>query len=392
MSVGNDTRNRTERATIKQIAEGGVLNELPVVMILWLFINKTLEAYMPGIFGGDFIMIKRITALILIGILMTWNTASVAALSTEIRLFRDVTETDWFYPHLVELQEHNTFSGLGNNTFGPDYVITVGDFAVLLEKSVSFSETLDYIEPSEIASSFVAESTYIDDTAQLTRYDAAKMMTLLTGNDTGSDYEQIIPLIHDYELIPDEYRNAVLAAYVNGLLSGYPDGAFKGEEFVTRAEAAIMVSKLIHEDLRSDLLEKASAHEALLLEDKNIRTQLIETALQFQGVPYRWGGISPSGFDSSGFIWYVFQENGIDIPRVSFDIYAFGDPISQDDLKPGDLVFFEGYRPGPSHGSIYIGDGQFIHSPSTGKTITIDSLSDPAYWGPKRYGAVSIIK
>ncbi len=354
---------------------------------------------MPRIFGGDYIMRKRMAGLFLIGMLM-WSTVGVSALDNETGLFRDVTEMDWFYPHLAELQKHNTFSGLGNSTFGPDFFITVGDFAILLEKSVSFvnemngpfSETLDYIEPSEIASSFVAESTYIGDAAHpLTRYNAAKMMTFLTGSNTGADYEQFIPLIHDYELIPETYQDAVLEAYGKGLLSGYPDGTFKGEEFVTRAEAAIMVSKLIHEDRRSDLLEKVSAHETSLLEDNDIRTRLIETALEYQGVPYRWGGTSPSGFDSSGFIWYVFRENGIDIPRVSFDIYRFGDPINQDDLKPGDLVFFEGYRPGPSHGSIYIGDGQFVHSPSTGKTITIDSLSDPAYWGPKWYGAVRII-
>lgn len=342
---------------------------------------------MPRITGGDYIMLKRIAGLFLIGMLMMWSTVGVAALDNETGLFRDVKETDWFYPHLAELQEHNTFSGLGNSTFGPDYVITVGDFAVLLSKSVSFADEIYGAHRN-----FAAESkNLIDSTNPLTRYDAAKMLILLTGSNTGADYEQIIPLIHDYELLPDEYRNAVLEAYDSGLLSGYPDGAFKGEEFVTRAEAAIMVSKLIHEDLRNDLLEKAFAHEASLLEDNNIRTQLIETALQFQGVPYRWGGTSPSGFDSSGFIWYVFRENGIDIPRVSFDIYQFGDPISQDDLKPGDLVFFEGYRPGPSHGSIYIGDGQFVHSPSTGKKITIDNLSDPAYWGPKRYGAVRII-
>ncbi|MGI6574617.1 MAG: NlpC/P60 family protein [bacterium] len=122
------------------------------------------------------------------------------------------------------------------------------------------------------------------------------------------------------------------------------------------------------------------------------RQAIIETALKYQGVPYKWGGTGPSGFDSSGFIWYVFKENGIQLPRVSFDMYAAGKAVAKKDLLPGDLVFFEGYRSGPSHGTIYIGDGRFIHAPSTGSSVSIDSIDDPNYWAPKYYGSRRIIE
>ncbi|HHY36971.1 MAG TPA: cell wall lytic activity [Firmicutes bacterium] len=125
---------------------------------------------------------------------------------------------------------------------------------------------------------------------------------------------------------------------------------------------------------------------------KGKRQQIVETALKYQGVPYRWGGTGPSGFDSSGFIWYVFRENGIQLPRVSFEMYKVGVPVSKEELLPGDLVFFEGYRPGPSHGTIYIGDGKFIHSPSTGGCVSICSIDDPYYWAPRYYGARRVIE
>ncbi len=121
--------------------------------------------------------------------------------------------------------------------------------------------------------------------------------------------------------------------------------------------------------------------------EKSMRQRIVETALKYIGVPYVWGGTSPSGFDSSGFIGFVFREHGIDLPRVSFDIYNAGKPITKDELLPGDLVYFQGYRPGPSHGSIYIGDGKFIHSPSTGGTVSIANLNDPYYFGPRYYGS-----
>jgi cell wall-associated NlpC family hydrolase len=125
---------------------------------------------------------------------------------------------------------------------------------------------------------------------------------------------------------------------------------------------------------------------------KGKRQQIVETALKYQGVPYRWGGTGPSGFDSSGFIWYVFRENGIQLPRVSFDMYKAGVAVSKEELLPGDLVFFEGYRPGPSHGTIYIGDGKFIHSPSTGGCVNICSIDDPYYWASRYYGARRVIE
>lgn len=113
---------------------------------------------------------------------------------------------------------------------------------------------------------------------------------------------------------------------------------------------------------------------------------LIQTAKQYTGVPYQWGGTSPSeGFDCSGFLHYVFAKHNITIPRTTASIYSAGTSVSSPER--GDIVYFETYKKGPSHAGIYIGNGQFIHA-SSSKGITISSMDNP-YWSPRYLGAKS---
>ena len=105
---------------------------------------------------------------------------------------------------------------------------------------------------------------------------------------------------------------------------------------------------------------------------------IVNTAKDFLGVPYVWGGTSPSGFDCSGFVMRVFQMNGISITRLADDQYYNGSHISRDELVPGDLVFFTTYAPGVSHVGIYIGDDCFIHASSSGG-VKISSLNEDYY-------------
>lgn len=106
-------------------------------------------------------------------------------------------------------------------------------------------------------------------------------------------------------------------------------------------------------------------------------------AMQFVGVPYVYGGASPSGFDCSGFTRYVFAQFGVKLPHGATPQLGSGVEVSRDNLQPGDLVFFQGTyatSSAASHCGIYIGDGQFIHSASSGnRGITISNLSDSYY-------------
>jgi cell wall-associated NlpC family hydrolase len=99
---------------------------------------------------------------------------------------------------------------------------------------------------------------------------------------------------------------------------------------------------------------------------------VVGVAMQYLGIPYRWGGSSPStGFDCSGFVMYVFSRVGVSLPRVVSAQYTVGVPVSRSELQPGDIVFFNSL----GHNGIYIGGGQFIHSPHTGDVVKISSLS-----------------
>ena len=116
---------------------------------------------------------------------------------------------------------------------------------------------------------------------------------------------------------------------------------------------------------------------------------LLSMARQYVGVPYVWAGRSPSGFDCSGFIYYVFDQLGYGLPRMADGQFEVGIPVSRNSLEPGDLVFFETYEPGPSHVGIYMGDGEFIHAgSSTG--VTVSGLYD-RYWGERYIGACRIL-
>ncbi|MGC7870746.1 NlpC/P60 family protein [Desulfosporosinus sp. SYSU MS00001] len=113
---------------------------------------------------------------------------------------------------------------------------------------------------------------------------------------------------------------------------------------------------------------------------------LINTAEKYLGVPYQWGGDSPStGFDCSGFVQYVFAQNGITLPRVSRDQYTVGTPVNYSNLQPGDLIFFSIEKNGiVDHDGIYIGNDQFINA-SSSKGVTIYSFGP--YWQSVYLGA-----
>lgn len=115
---------------------------------------------------------------------------------------------------------------------------------------------------------------------------------------------------------------------------------------------------------------------------------IIDYANSLKGVPYKWAGKSPEGFDCSGFIFHVFKKHGIDLPSSSVALYTEGESILKDELQKGDLVFFTGTKISDhtvGHVGIIISepeeDLQFIHSSSGGggRGVTVNDLDHPHY-------------
>jgi len=115
--------------------------------------------------------------------------------------------------------------------------------------------------------------------------------------------------------------------------------------------------------------------------------RVVEFAKSFIGTPYVYGGASPSGFDCSGFVYYVYKNFGVTLNRVANDQRLNGYAVEKANLRPGDIVMFsrnaDGYI---THVGIYVGDNQFIHSPQTGETVEIVSISR-GYYGYGYVGA-----
>ncbi|RAK19857.1 S-layer family protein [Anoxybacillus vitaminiphilus] len=117
---------------------------------------------------------------------------------------------------------------------------------------------------------------------------------------------------------------------------------------------------------------------------------IVPASKKYIGVPYQWGGTTARGFDCSGFIRHVYQTLDVNVPRTTSEMYETGTSVKKEDLRVGDIVFFNTNGKGVSHAGIYIGENQFIHS-SSSKGVTVSSLNDPYYWGKKYIGARRVL-
>lgn len=128
-----------------------------------------------------------------------------------------------------------------------------------------------------------------------------------------------------------------------------------------------------------------------LINKQPAKGDIVTLAKQYLGVPYRYGGSTPAGFDCSGYIMFLFHQLGKDIPRTADQQATVGKPVAVGKLRPGDVVYFATTdEPTISHIGLYIGNHQFIHASSTAKKIIISNLTE-SYWQKALRGARQII-
>jgi cell wall-associated NlpC family hydrolase len=130
---------------------------------------------------------------------------------------------------------------------------------------------------------------------------------------------------------------------------------------------------------------EANHHERVMrvaMQDQDLHSgDVVRAAYSFRGTRYVMGGTSRSGFDCSGFTRYILScTDGVDLPRTASEQFYHGTPVSRDEMKPGDLVFFKNtYKHGISHVGIYTGNGKFVHAANSHKGVREDSLDETYY-------------
>lgn len=168
----------------------------------------------------------------------------------------------------------------------------------------------------------------------------------------------------------------VLAAAlcVPGLSSAEPSAAYLDMDTLLADRGLI--------DRLSDARDAAGQHAS----------QLVISAMGFLGVPYRYGGNSAeTGFDCSGFVRAVYEQSlGKILPRRADEQAAATRVIDRQELKPGDLVFFNTMRRAFSHVGIYVGDGKFIHAPRKGSEVRVEDMR-VSYWRTRFNGARRVL-
>jgi cell wall-associated NlpC family hydrolase len=137
-----------------------------------------------------------------------------------------------------------------------------------------------------------------------------------------------------------------------------------------------------------DTGEQASSMSQITTQWTNTAQEILLNALSLTGVKYKYGGKSPeTGLDCSGFVRYVFQQAAnLTLPHGARAISQLGQTIPLEHLQPGDLVFFNTLKNAFSHVGIYIGEGRFIHAPSSGGNVRVADMND-AYWSNRFNGA-----
>jgi cell wall-associated NlpC family hydrolase len=125
--------------------------------------------------------------------------------------------------------------------------------------------------------------------------------------------------------------------------------------------------------------------------DSTTAQAIINLAMRYQGAPYVWGGNSPAtGFDCSGFVQWLFGQNGISLPRTTFEQWDVGRHVSRSQLQPGDLVFFTTQGVFCNHVGLYLGQSQFISATLPGQGVVVQSLNT-SYWADAFDGGVAVI-
>ncbi|MGM9523818.1 MAG: NlpC/P60 family protein [Faecousia sp.] len=167
-----------------------------------------------------------------------------------------------------------------------------------------------------------------------------------------------------------------------GFNSGWYKVRYEGQIGYIRSDLVTLLEKPLNNTGRAATSSDDKTSSGSTSTEADLGQQIATYAQQFVGYPYVYGGSSPSGFDCSGFMQYVFSQFGYSINRTATAQLANGYSVAYEDLRPGDIIYF-GYGSTASHVGMYIGNGQFVHAENSSTGVVITDLS--VSWYANRY-------
>ena len=287
----------------------------------------------------------------------------------------DYNVSSWAKAAVITTLNYSLMNGVSNSTFGAKDATT-------REQAIAFV--------SRSYNKFGDDNILLERPSIYLPEDGAKIEE---GNFTVS-WSPVSSTDEYHVIIKDANANAVFLKDVSGKSSiTVPAGSLKTNQGYTLTVGAVISDSEVYSlPVEFTYTSKAPIPNDEYIAQHPMAKNLLNEAAKYLGTPYVWGGSSPSGFDCSGFVQYVYNKMGISINRVADDqLHGKGKYISSvRDLEPGDLVFF-GSGDYASHVGMYVGDGTMIHSPSTGKTIEYTDIVNSSYYSSRFIGGKRII-
>lgn len=251
-----------------------------------------------------------------------------------------------------------------------------GSFQLLTEHTMKELQSSNHVPISgKVSSNTVNAINWEDKTSDL------KTIEPLIDDLSFGEKSMDVKLVQEVLLHYDYYHGAVDSIF--GPLTEQAIEEYR--ESVTTSEADQVATKTSSEPVKTDEINETTETKKLEVVQNN--ASITNHAKSFLGTPYVWGGTSPEGFDCSGYIQYLYEEQNITIPRTVREIWNFSTPIETPSI--GDLVFFETYQAGPSHMGIYLGNDEFIHA-GTSNGVVINDYKNDEYWSTRYLGAKRI--
>ncbi|MGO2906972.1 MAG: C40 family peptidase [Lacticaseibacillus paracasei] len=290
---------------------------------------------------------------------------------------------------LISLQKQVGNSVTGNVYF--DFVLNSNSLTDLVGRSLTVNklsqasaEALQAVKDSQAkvktlqTEQEAKQETLVATKSQL-ESDKAKIESLKSDAEkSASDLQQTVEANKDKLAQLAASEDAAKAAAATAAVAATPSASSTSTASSSAASSSVNTSTNTSTTSASS---SASASQAPASNTSSVSVSggsIASNAAKYIGVPYVYGGTSPSGFDCSGLIYYAAKEAGISLPRTSQAQSTLGSYVSVSDLKAGDLVFWGGVG-SAYHVGIYIGGGQYLHAPAPGQSVTIQSM---AYFAP----------